>query len=122
MCSNCDEMSLSEIKSEMLADTVSIFHRMADADLMFELAASCVSKGNELLEEQRVMRELEREMKQVLFNEVLRVSRHKFQELFVLLAKMIDNGDLEFEDAMAFCAEAIKEKQENSEVSFSFRF
>ena len=124
MCVNCanDEMSVDGIKAEMLRDTVGIFYRMRDPELLLELAERCEDAASEIQEEQRMVNEFEREFKQILFNEVLRVSKHRFQELFELLAKMIDNGDLEYADAMAFLAEAIKEKQEKSEASMLFRF
>lgn len=109
MCGNC---AREDFKAEMVNETVGLFHKLADPDLMLHLAAASVSKANEML----------REKKQELFNEVMRVSKHKFTELFVTLAGMIDAGDIEFEDAMAFCAEAIKEKQAESEAFRYFMF
>ncbi|WPC03454.1 hypothetical protein SBP02_11730 [Pseudomonas benzenivorans] len=108
MCGNCE----SNFKAEMVSETVGLFHKLADPDLMLHLAAASVSKANEML----------REKKQELFNEVLRLSRHKFAELFDMLAGMVDAGDIELEDAMAFCAEAIKEKQNETEASRYFMF
>lgn len=108
MCDNCE----SNFKAEMVSETVGLFHKLADPELMFHLAAESISKANEMI----------REKKQELFNEAMRVSKHKFTELFVTLAGMIDAGDIEFEDAMAFCAEAIKEKQAESEASRYFMF
>ena len=109
MCVNCAN---EDFKAEMVSETVGLFHKLADPDLLLHLAAASTSKANEMLREKR----------QELFNELMRVSKHKFAELFSMFAMMIDNGDIEFEDAMAFCAEAIKEKQEQSEVSFLFNF
>lgn len=124
MCGNCanEEMGVDDIKSEMLRDTVGIFYRLRDPELLLELADRCEDAASEIREEQRMVSEFEKEFKQILFNEVLRASKHKFQELFTMLAKMIDAGDIEYEDAMAFLAEAIKEKQEKSELSMLFRF
>ena len=54
MCVNCanDEMSVDGIKAEMLRDTVGIFYRMRDPELLLELAERCEDAASEIQEEQ----------------------------------------------------------------------
>lgn len=99
MCQNCT----NNIKSEVVSETVGMISRFNDPALLLEVAASCVSSANDML--------MNADKKHRLFKLTIKLSRHAFTQLYEALLAMIESGDFEFDEVIAFCEEALAAKE-----------